>query len=138
MSNYNSADDASKGSPNLEFMQYLQDNWGRAQISASIQVDKISVTASGTSGVTSTNIPVGSEIMAALNHAKATSGSGTARLSVGDGGANITNAMVMAVEDAATFATSIDQTYKVVTSDGVTVTTNSDTDLGDIYVFYKK
>lgn len=138
MSNYKSSDDAGKGSPNLEHMQYLQDNWGQTEVSASVQVEKIEVTASGSAGVTSTNIPVGAEIIDVVVYANATSGSGTATLSVGGGGSAITDAITMAVLDTRATAGTIDRTFKYATSAGVTVTTNADADLGDVYVFYKK
>lgn len=139
MSNYKSSNNAAKGSVNLEAMQLLQDQLVDAALNGRfVFVEKISVTASGTSGVTSTNIPVGAEIIDVVVQAAATSGSGTARLSVGGGGANITDAITMATLDAVTRAGSIDQTYKYVTADGLTVTTNADADLGDIYVHYKK
>lgn len=138
MGNYKSATDESQGSPNLAHIQYLQDNWQAAQIAASVQVEKISVTASGSSGVTSTNIPVGAEIIAVDAIANATSGSGTATLSVGGGGASITNAITMAAVNVRTAATTITRATKLVTAAGVTVTTNADADLGDVYVYYKK
>ena len=138
MSNIPSAYDESQGRPNLGVLQYIQDNWGADEISASLRVEKVSITASGTAGVTTTDIPVGAEIVDVVVHANATSGSGTARLSVGGGGANITDAIVMATADAITRAGSIDQTYKNVVTAGVTVTTHADADLGDVYIHYKK
>ena len=138
MANYKSNTDSSAGSPNLSALQYLQENWGQDEISAAVRVEKISVTASGTSGVTSTDIPVGAEIIDCVLQATATSGGGTAQLSVGDGGAAISDAMTCAVEDTIARASTIDQTYKVVTAVGVTVTTNGDSDTCDFYVYYKK
>jgi hypothetical protein len=137
MTIHQSAYDESQGSPNLEAMQYIQENWGPDQISAAVQVAKVSVTASGTSGVAAT-IPVGAEIMDMVVHCNASVGGGTARLRVGGGGANISDAVVMATLDAITRCASIDQTYKVVGADGVEIVTNADTNLGDIYLYYKK
>ena len=138
MSNYKSADDASQGNPNLATLQWLQDNWGKNEIKASVQVEKVSVTASGTAGVTATGIPTGAEIIDVVVHAKATSGSGTVQVRIGGAGAVITNAITMAVLDAKTLASTIDQTYKVVSPSGIEVVTNADADLGDVYIFYKK
>lgn len=138
MGNYNSSNAAAAGSPNLEAAQYLQDNWSKDEISASVQVEKIEITASGSSGVTTTNIPVGAEIIDVTVQATATSGGGTVTLSVGGGGAAISDAIAMATLDAITRVSSIDQTYKRVTADGITATTNADADKGEVYVFYKK
>jgi len=138
MSNYKSSNDPAKGSPNLEAEQYSQSNWDKDKIAAAVLVEKISVTASGTSGVLATSIPVGAEIMDVYNQATATSGGGTVQLTVGGGGAAITDAMAMATLDAITRASTIDQTYKIVGADSIEVVTNADADLGDVYVIYKK
>ena len=137
MSNFQSVDDASQGSPNLGYLQSLQETLSYTALKGLVKVEKISVTASGTSGVTSTNIPVGSEIMDVVVHPTATSGGGTATLSVGGGGAAITDAMACAVEDTIARATTIDQTNKYSVAAGVTVTTNDDADTCDVYVYYK-
>jgi hypothetical protein len=138
MTVHQSAYDESQGKPNLEVLQYLQDNWGSAEIAAAVRVEKVSITASGSSGVAASTIPVGAEIIAIENHCKATVGGGTARVRIAGGGANISDAMAMAVNDAVTRATTIDQTYKVVTVTGIEVVTNSDDDRGDVYIYYKK
>lgn len=138
MSNYKSSDNAAKGSPNLEALQYLQDNWGIDEINASLRVNKTSITASGTSGVDVTGIPVGAEIVDIVVHANATSGSGTVQLSVGDGGSAISDAIIMATADAVTRMGTIDLDYKSVTVDGLTLTTHADADLGDVFIYYKK
>lgn len=132
-----SAFDASQGSPNLGAIQYLQDNWGKDEISSAVRVAKVSITASGTAGV-SASIPVGAEIIDTHCICKATVGSGSARVRVGGGGNNITDAITMATNDALTRASSIDTTYSLVGSDGIEVVTNSDNDRGDVYIFYKK
>lgn len=127
------------GSPNLEVLQYLQDNWGRTEIGQALRVDKVILTAtSGTAGIAATNIPVGAEIIKMVVHCNASYGSGTARLRVGGAGANITDAVTMATEDAITESSTIDQTYNIVGSDGVEVVTNSDFDQGDAYIHYIK
>ncbi len=136
MSNYKSADAAGAGNPNLAILQALQDAYSdRNNI---VKVEKVDVSAiSGTAGLTTTNIPVGSEIIDVVAVASATNGSGTATLSVGGGGADITDAITMAVIDTSTRAGTIDQTYKYVVAAGVTVTTNADADAGAVYVYYK-
>lgn len=138
MSNYQGAFDNSQGSPNLGAAQYIQQNWGINEIKSAVRVEKISVTASGTSGVAATTIPVGAEIIDVVIHPTATSGGGTATLRVGGAGASITNAMTCAVLDTIARATTIDQTYKIVGADGVEIVTNADADLCDAYVYYKK
>lgn len=139
MANYKSADDASQGNPNLATLQYLQDNWGKTEIGQAERVDKVVLTAtSGTSGIAAINIPVGAEIIDATVHCNVTNGGGTARLRVGGGGANITDAITMATADAITKASTIDQDYNIVGSDGVEVVTNADADQGDFYIHYIK
>lgn len=136
---YLSTDDPASGSPNLGHAQYLQDNWGAEEVGAAVRVEKVTVTASGTSGVAAANIPVGAEIIDVKVHAKATVGSGSAQVKVGgDGGAAISNAIAMNTEDAVARAATIDQTYKIVGTNGITVVTNGDTDQGDVYIEYKK
>lgn len=130
--------DSSQGSPNLAVLQYLQDNWSKTDIASSLQVEKITISSSGTSGVAATDIPVGAEIIDVLVQATSTVGSGTARVRVGSAGNNISDAIDMAAEDAIARATTIDQTYKIVGADGIEVVTNSDSDAGVVYVYYKK
>lgn len=137
MTIHQSAFGPESGSPNLGAMQYSQDNWGPDQISASLKVAKTSITASGTAGVAVT-IPVGAEIVDMVVHANATSGAGTARLRIGGGGANISDAVAMAVLDAVARCSSIDQTFKIVGAAGVELVTNADADLGDVYIYYKQ
>ena len=130
---------SSAGSPNLEVLQYLQDNWGRTEIGQALRVDKVILTAtSGTAGIAASNIPVGAEIIDVVVHCNSSNGGGTATLRVGGGGANITDAITMATEDAITRASTIDQTYNIVGSDGVEVVTNADADQGDVYIHYIK
>ena len=138
MTQHQSAFDASQGQPNLEVLQILQEEFPSEVINSLVRVEKVSVTASGTSGVAATTIPVGAEIMDVLVHATATSGSGTAQVTVGGGGAAITDAIICAVLDAKTTASTIDQTYKIVGIAGIEVVTNADADTGDIYISYKK
>lgn len=136
--NYKDSTDAAKGSPNPEALQYLQENWGQAEINNSLQVVKTEITASGSSGVAVVGMPQGAEIISIKVHGKATIGGGTVTLSVGDGGAAISDAIIMATLDAVTEVSTIDQTYKKVSADGLTLTTNADTNLGDVYIYYKK
>jgi hypothetical protein len=138
MSKWKSYDDASQGNPNLAALQWLQDNWGKTEIKASVQVEKVTITSSGTTGVAAPGIPVGAEIIDVVVQAGATSGSGTAKVRIAGGGSDISDAITMAVLDAVTRASTIDQTYKVVTSTGIEVVTNGIADAGDVYIFYKK
>lgn len=139
MTEHQSAFDASQGSPNLEVLQYLQDNWGMTEIGQAARVDKIILTATtGTAGVAAANIPVGAEIIDVSVHCNVTNGGGTVTLRVGDGGADITDSITMATADAKTRASTIDQTYNVVGADGVEAYTNADADQGDVYIHYIK
>jgi hypothetical protein len=119
-------------------MQYLKDNWGKTEISNSLQVAKVSITASGTSTPVAADIPVGAMIIDAFCIAKATVTSGTAQVRVGSAGAAITAALVMAVEDALVRAATIDTTYSTVGADGIEVIAHSDADRGDVFILYKK
>jgi len=132
--------DTNAGKPSLEHLQYLQDNWSKEQISASLQVEVVTfdATTTGTSGVEAENIPVGATIIDVVVHPTASVGSGSARVRVGGGGANITDAIAMATVDTIGRATTIDQTYNVVGSDGIEVISNSDSDRGVVYIYYKK
>jgi hypothetical protein len=137
MANYKSSTDPAKGQPNLEALQYLQDNWGKTEIAAAIRIEKVTVTASGTSGVAASGIPQGAEIIDAWCVATSTVGSGSAQVKVTDGDA-ITDAMDMATADALARATTIDTTYSTVGADGIEVVTNGDTDAGYVYIAYTK
>lgn len=138
MSNYKDTFDDANGKPGLGPLQYLQDNWDADAIASAVRVEKITIPLSGTSGVTSTNIPVGSQILKIWNHAGATVGGGTVTVSVGGGGASISNAMAMAVVDAVTEATTIDRDNMNVVAAGVTATPNDNAVTGDVFVSYKK
>jgi hypothetical protein len=140
MSEPNSPFGSNAGSPNLGAMQYLQENWGKDEIAAALRVEVVSITSalSGTNGVSAENIPQGATIVDVVVQAKATVGSGTAQVKVGGGGAAISDAIDMATEDAIARAATIDQTYKIVGADGIEVVTHSDSDEGDVYIYYKK
>lgn len=137
MTIHQSAFDAGQGSPNLGAMQSNQENFPPSVVSNILKVTKTSITASGTLGVAVT-IPVGAEIVDMTVHANATVGGGTARLRIGGGGANISDAVAMAVADAVARAASIAQASKYVGANGVEIVTNADTNLGDVYLFYKQ
>jgi hypothetical protein len=137
MANYNADSSQAQGRPNLAVLQYLQDNWGATQISSAVRVEKIVVTASGTTGVTSTNIPVGAQIVDVIVHPTATVGSGTAKVQVGGTSTDITDAIACNTTNTVGRAATIVQTYKYVTAAGVKVITNADTNKGEIYIYYK-
>jgi hypothetical protein len=137
MTIHQSAFDESQGSPNLGAMQYEQQEWGPDQISGSLQVAKTSIVASGTAGVAAV-IPVGAEIVDMVVHAVATAGGGTVRLRIGSAGANISDAVTMATAGNVTRCASLVQASKVVGAAGVEFVTAADTNLGDVYLYYKK
>ena len=137
MSNYQGAFDEGSGSPNLGAAQFQQEQLAPSVISNILKVSKVSITASGTAGVAAV-IPVGAEIVAMAVHANATVGGGTARLRIGGGGANISDAVACAVAGAVTMAASLVQASKFVGVNGVEIVTNADTNLGDVYIFYKR
>lgn len=91
-------------------------------------------TGSDTAPVVSTNFPVGATILDIIVHTIDTSASGT--VTVSDGTNDITDAIAMDTANAVTRASSIDQTYNVVTSDGLTFTAAGATDAGIVYVIY--
>ena len=139
MSGYNSANDASKGSPNLEALQFLSDQLiDKAVDNQFMFMDKVSIKSSATGGLAFENIPVGAEIVDVVAHSTATVTSATAQIAVGDGGAAITDAIDIDTEDTSKHAATIDQTYKVVGADGIVVKTVSAADRADVYVFYRK
>ena len=137
MTIHQSAFDEGSGSPNLAAQQFQQEQLIPAVISNILKVSKVSITASGTSGVAAV-IPVGAEIVAMAVHGKATVGGGTARLRIGSAGANISDAVACAVDGAVTMAASLVQASKFVGVDGVEIVTAADTNLGDVYIFYKQ
>lgn len=137
MTIHQSAFDAGQGSPNLGAMQSNQDNFPPSVVSNIIKVAKTSITASGTAGVVVT-IPVGAEIVDMVVHANATVGGGTVRLRIRSGGANISDAVAMAVAGAVARCASIVQASKYVGVSGVELVTAADTNLGDVYIFYKQ
>jgi hypothetical protein len=137
MTNYKSATDDAKGSPNTEAIQYLQENWGKSEIDASVRVARTEITASGTSGV-AISIPVGATILDIIATPTVTNGGGTAKVRIAGAGADISNAITFAVVDTLTHASTIDQTYAKVSATGIEVVTNGDGDLGFVDVYYKK
>jgi hypothetical protein len=84
--------------------------------------------------VVDTGIPVGSKIIDVVARTTTANASGTATVS--DGTNAITNAIVMAVLDVQTRASTIDTTYATITSAGVTVTANATGDAGIVYIYY--
>jgi hypothetical protein len=129
--------DESQGSPNLEVLQYLKENWGPSQISGSLQVAKASVVPSG--GNITVDIPVGSEIVDIVVQCTASNSSGSITLKTGaDTPVSISNAIACVTVDTMARAGTIDQTYKIVSEDGLLAVPNADDDSGDIYVYYKK
>ena len=128
------------GKPSLNHLQYLQDHWAKADIDNALLCETVNITSSlsGTSGVEAAGIPEGATIVDVVVHTTTTVGSGSAQVKVGGGGAAISDAIAMATADAVARASTIDQTYKIVGEDGIEVVTNSDSDEGDVYIYYKK
>lgn len=97
------------------------------------------ITEDATAGlpVFSERIPWKIEIFGMLVLAKATVGGGTARL-YDSAGNVISDAVVMATEDAATMAASLDVTYTTIAkSDQIFVRTNGATDRGTVGVIFR-
>ena len=139
MAGYKSANDADKGSANLEAIALVIDQLAdRINSNQMSYVEKLSVTESATGGINFTSIPVGAEIVDVVVHCTASNGSGTLKLTIGDGGADITDTIACATLDALDRAATIDQTYKKVTADGVDVVANGIADRGEVYVYFKK
>jgi hypothetical protein len=88
----------------------------------------------GGTPVVDTSIPVGAKILDVV--ARTTTANASATATVSDGTNAITDAIVMAVLDVQTRATTIDTTYATITSAGVTVTTNATGDEGIVYIYY--
>lgn len=137
--------DTSKGSPNLEALQFLQDNISPADIEKMkeiaesvikpINVSKTVIAADGTGGVAVTDIPEGALIVDVMVISTATSASGTVALTNGTDA--VATAITMAVAGAvARLAAGVDSTKLVVSEDGLTLTTNGATDFGIVYIFY--
>ena len=135
MTAHQDAYDESQGKPNLEVLQYLQDNWGKDEINASVRVAKV-VVASGTAGITAT-IPQGAEIFEVLAICTGSNGSGSMTVKDGDDN-DITDAIACATDKAIDRAATIDDDYNIVGSSGVKVVANGAGDLGTVYITYKK
>jgi len=133
MTIHQSYDDAGQGSPNLEGMQYLQENWARTEINAALRVDKVSV-ASGSAGIDA-SVPVGAEIIDVVVVCTGSNGSGSMTVKDADDN-DITDAITCATDKAVTRAGTIDDAYRVVPTDGVKVVANADGDKGDVYIHY--
>ena len=138
MPGYQSATDASKGSPNLEAIQMFQDQLPLATLKNIIFVETVSITASGTTAVKAVNIPQGATIVDVVVHCTYSNASGTITVRKADAGASITDAIACETLDALDRAATIDQTYKVVGADGIECVANGADDKGDVYIYYKK
>lgn len=108
-----------------------------SEIGSAVKVKEI-VVPTGSHGagtpVVDTSIPVGSKIIEVSAVATASNASGTATVS--DGTNAISSAIVMAVANAKALTASIAQAYRVVTSAGVTITTNGTADAGVVQIYY--
>lgn len=141
MANYKGSNDPAKGSPNLEALQNLQEDWDNDKIVASnllatiaVRKVKTSIISDASSTAVTVDIPEGAEIIDIVVHSNATSGSGTVTVQIGSGGAGISDAIVMSTDTAVTRIGTIDN--KTVTSAGVELITNGAADRGDVYIFF--
>lgn len=126
------------GKPSLDTLQYLQDNWGSSEITASLRCAKVTIVTGGNVGVEA-DIPVGAEIVGAQVICTRSNGSGTMQIKTGaDSPVTISDAIACETADAIDYAASIDTTYSVVGSDGIKVFANAAGDAGNIYIFYIK
>ena len=136
MANYNGSTSDEKGSPNIEALQYVQENWGQTEINASVRVARTTVTASGTAGI-AVDIPQGATILDVVVLSTDTIGSGTVQVKVTDGSA-ISDAITMETANAITRLGTIDPDYAKVGADGIELVTNGDSDEGYVDIYYKK
>lgn len=134
MSKHQGAYDTSQGNPNLEVLQYLQDNWDADAISSAKRVVKTSVI-SGVAGIT-VDIATGATIIDA--HVICTASNGSGSMTVKNGANAITNAMACTTQDALARAATIDSTYQIVGTSAITVVANGNADAGDVYITYTK
>lgn len=139
MTIHSGAFDKAQGKPSLAALQYLADNWGADEISASLQVCKVSVTASGSSVGAVADIPMGAEIVDIVVNCTESVGSGSMTVKTNaDTPVAISNAIAAVTIDTMARAGTIDNTYKIVGADGIIVIANSDSDRADVYIYYKK
>lgn len=137
MSKHQSSTDASQGSPNLEILQYLQENWGPTEVPTAMRVAKASVVPSG--GNIEVDIPIGATIFDATVICTASNGSGSITIKTNaDSPVTITDAIACVTADVVARAGTIDSTYNIVTADGIIAVPNGTDDSGDVFISYKK
>lgn len=137
MTIHQSPDGISQGSPNLEYLQYLKDNWTPAEMAASEFVAKAEVVPSG--GNITVTIPVGATILDAHVICTAANSGGTVQIKTGAASpVAISDAMVCETDKALVRAATIDDAYNVVGADGIIVVPGQTDDSGDVYIKYKK
>lgn len=131
--------DVEQGTPNLSVLQNLQTLVTETEVNSAMFVSKVTITVSGTAGIAAT-IPLGAEIIDARCICTNTigAGSGTAKIRIGSGGADITDAFAMTTNKTVGRAAVIDTTYSRVTAAGIEVVTNGIADAGFVYIIYKK
>jgi len=135
MSEHQSAYDASQGSPNLEVLQYLQDNMTATDIAALKRFATVSISPSG--GNQTFTIPVGAKIIDAKVICTGANSGGTVQIKTG-GASAISDAMICAVDKVVVRAGAIDNAYNVVGSTGVIAVPGQVDDTGDVYITYTK
>lgn len=122
--------------PSLDTLQHLQDNFGRAEISATQRTCKVTVATGGNVGV-SADIPVGAEIFDVTVVCTRSNGGGTMQVKDVDDN-DITDAITCATDGAITRAGTIDDDYHIIQEEGVTVYANAAGDGGIVYIHYIK
>jgi hypothetical protein len=128
------------GNPNLEAMQRLQKEWGKAEVDSAILISEVAVAAlaSGSSVGISVDIPIGAEIIDVKVIPTVSSSGGTMQVKTGSGVNAVTNVMTCATDKIIARATSIDDAYKYVTADGMRVFSHAEADAAKVYLYYKR
>jgi hypothetical protein len=138
MANYKSATASSQGSPNLEALQFIQEQLPAGVLSELTFTCKVSVTTGGDAGITA-DIPVGAEIIGASVVCTRASSSGTMTVKTGASSpVAITDAMACETDKAVDYAATIDDATHVVGVNGVKVFANAAADAGIVYIQYRK
>lgn len=132
-----SSRDPSQGSPNLGYLEYLQENWTSTEIKSVLHVAKTVVGPSGNSGV-AVDIPMGAEINNVHVICTTSSAGGTMTVKTGAiSPISITDAITCETNTAITRAGTIDDDYNIVGINGIKVFAGQVTDEGNVYITYK-
>lgn len=118
-----SPSDPSKGTPNLEYLAFLQDNLSENDVYNVAKVKQFNVDQDAeTAALVVTDIPVGAKILNVHVICTAANTAGTLQLRTNAGSpVAITDAMICAVDKVVVNAGTIDDVTYIVTSDGLQV-----------------